>query len=539
MANEAQGLNQVNELQETILALGIQLEELEKANQAIIRESGNKKEQNQALLTSINELSKQLNVAKNEAKAAVAQKETLDKELETLRKADKEKAALVEKYINDNQRLTNLSEEQIQTLAKQDAEVAKLVEKNKQLADKNEKLADQAEALEKRIGNISNGVNYFEDLKLAYLGFGIDIGQEVDRKEIVKLYKVVYKMQKRDKKAAKKAGENYVGEYDQTINKIVESIKETRTSEDAKNAVTPKYVKEIVENEIKAVQASRKTLKKVVLGLSIAATAIAVIGGGIFAWKQIENYNLNKDLTSETDKNKDLEDKNKDLEDENKGLTDENKGLTEENKGLTDENKKLSDENDELKEQLGKQGVVDLTESANTAIKSYQGVLISSSQGGAATSIEKMEYNNANGNFEIVVNGIDGNGEENVTFITGNTTTGLGKDIQASTIFKNMRNGEATYSTTSANTSEKEVVDANTTIYHSVTSVTNKSTGQITVTDNAIVWTASDDGVITVTNEKVSMTTEEKSQIKAVQKLVINKVSSNVKADIQAQAENS
>ena len=539
MANESQGLNQVNELQETILELEIQLEELQKVNQAIIKESGNKKEQNQALLTSINELYKQLNTTKNEAKAAAAEKESLDKELEKLRKSDAEKAALVEKYTSDNERLANLSEEQIQTLAKQDAEVARLVDKNKQLATK-------LESLDAQLGNLSNGVSYLEDLKLVYLGFGIDVGEKVDRSEVVDLYKVVTKMQKRDKKAEKKAEEGFVGEYDQTINRIVENLKETRKSPAAKDAVTPEYVKEIVDNEIKAVQASRKTLKKVVLVLAIVAVAVAAVGGSAFGWKQYENNKLNDTNSTLVEKNGELEEDNENLKDdnenlkgENEDLKNENEGLSDENKGLTDENKNLKDENEDLKDKLAKQAIVDLTESASTTVvKSYQEVLVSSAQGGAATEIEKMEYNNANGNFEIVVNGIDGNGEETINYITGNTDSGLGQEVQASTILKNMRNGKATYSSVAANTSEKEVVDVNTTIYHNVTAVTNKTTGQITVTDNAIVWTVNEDGSVTVTSEKASKTTEEKSQIKAVQKLVINQVSSNVKADIQAQAEN-
>ena len=150
-------------------------------------------------------------------------------------------------------------------------------------------------------------------------------------------------------------------------------------------------------------------------------------------------------------------------------------------------------------------------------------------QGGEIYDIDKMVYNSQNGRFTITATGENRNKEAIVNYIEGETEPGL--DTATSTmIFRNMENGKATYEIHSAKESDKEIIDDNTTIYHSVSTLTDKETGMTTVTDNAIVY---DDGTSYVYTESTS--TDDKNRVKDVANKVMNKVSNHI---VETQIEN-
>ena len=167
-------------------------------------------------------------------------------------------------------------------------------------------------------------------------------------------------------------------------------------------------------------------------------------------------------------------------------------------------------------------GNFDLTNDAKLNFNKYQDLFKNMKGVGDITNIENMVYNKWSGKITITATGYNKDKEEVINYIEGRTEPGI-DNVTSTMIFRNMENGSATYNVYSAKEAKKEVVDDNTTIYHSVFTITNKETGMTTVTDNAIVY---DDGTYYVHTE--SRTTSDKNNAKEVANEVMKKVSNHI-----------
>lgn len=507
MANEAKGFNEVNELiamvekaeEERDFAL-LQLEELEKKEAAIIKESGNKKEQNKALLESIAAVQKEKNKVYNELKAIQAKSQEASEKYDKLVAENKAAQTELEKLRTRDGEMDAYLEEQNNTILEQERQLDNLGNRFTKLQDS---VDDLVEALE------GAGLN---DIALVYDTFGVKDENNDGKftgKEIEKFYKAVLKSKKLEKKQQK--DKNFVGETDYqnkltiALDKIIASRRELFQNDPDKLEIALRtldkpYVERLIDQECNKVQGTVKTKK----ALKIAAIIIAVAAVAALTAFGIAKYGKDR-------------------------FAKKNKDLTNENTELKDDNKKKDDEIEDLKEQLNAKNSVDLTEDANKNIDKYQDILKTKEQGGKIDNIDKMFYNAKSGRFTITATGYNKNKEEIVNYIEGKTEEGI-DDVTSAIIFRNMENGSATYNVYSAKEAKKEVVDDNTTIYHSVSTKTDKESGMTTVTDNAIVY---DDGTYYVYTE--SRTTNDKNNAKDVANKVMNKVSNHI---VETQIEN-
>ena len=508
MANEAKGFNEVNELiamvekaeEERDFAL-LQLEELEKKEAAIIKESGNKKEQNKALLESIAAVQKEKNKVYNELKDIQAKSQEASEKYNKLVAENEAAKAELQKLRERDGEMDAYLEEQNNTI----------LEQERQLKNIGNKLVKLQNSVGELIEDLVNAAES-KDQAIVYGTFGVrdeNNDGEYTGIEIEKFYKAVLKSRNLENK--QKKDKNFVGETDYqnkltiALNKMIESRKEMlKNYPDELEIVLRKldkpYVEKIINKECDKVKGTVKTKK----ALKIAAIIIAVAAVAALTAFGIAKYGKDR-------------------------FAKKNKDLTNENTELKDDNKKKDDEIEDLKEQLNAKNSVDLTEDANKNIDKYQDILKTKEQGGKIDNIDKMFYNAQSGRFTITATGYNKNKEEIVNYIEGKTEEGI-DDVTSAMIFRNMENGSATYNVYSAKEAKKEVVDDNTTIYHSVSTKTDKESGMTTVTDNAIVY---DDGTYYVYTE--SRTTNDKNNAKDVANKVMNKVSNHI---IETQIEN-
>ena len=173
----------------------------------------------------------------------------------------------------------------------------KLLEnKNKRIAQET-KRADVAEALvvaqqeeiEYHLNSISNifkklqkaeAQGWVSDIRLIFEGFGIDIGVNLDKGERQDLYMAVKKAKKLDDSSKEKDQKRKATEgYDARIKQIVEKIRETRSTEFGKQAVTEEGVISLIDQTMDKPSLARAfTKSSTPVKLALIATVVVVIG---------------------------------------------------------------------------------------------------------------------------------------------------------------------------------------------------------------------------------------------------------------------
>lgn len=190
------------------------------------------------------------------------------------------------------------------------AQIQSLNEKLNKIVNEKNKIVEENYQLNERLETESSA-NYDNDVKLVFAGFGVDIGETLDKGEREKLYKIVTKLRKKDTKEKAK-DEDSVSEYDNKIDKIIETIQDTRKSLKAKENIDVKYVENIINKEMNKSKFSglTKTTKVLILGGLGVLLAIGAIAGTNWYFKHQEADKLGNENTTLIQDNEELKEIN-------------------------------------------------------------------------------------------------------------------------------------------------------------------------------------------------------------------------------------